>query len=83
MTSVYAHVWEANEEALEWYRRRGFVVGERVEGYYRRLKPQGARVVRRRVGGVGDWLGGTGRGGMEWGDAYSGDGVEGKRGEGG
>jgi len=56
LESVYAHVWEANEEGLEWYRRRGFEVEEGVlEGYYRRLRPAGARVVRRRVG-VRDWL---------------------------
>lgn len=52
---VYAHVWEANTEALEWYRRRGFDVdtGEVVKGYYSKLRPAGARVVRRRIG-VGD-----------------------------
>lgn len=50
ITSVYAHVWEANTEALEWYRKRGFEVGELELGYYRRLKPAGARVVRRLLG---------------------------------
>ena len=56
VTSVYAHVWEANQEALEWYERRGFVAeGALVKDYYRRLKPSGARVVRRRIG-VGDHL---------------------------
>ncbi|MCJ1475537.1 hypothetical protein MMC13_004200 [Lambiella insularis] len=56
LTSVYAHVWEANEEGLDWYERRGFAVEEPVvEGYYRRLKPGGARIVRRGVG-VRDWL---------------------------
>ena len=50
---IYAHVWEANEEALEWYIRRGFEVGEVVEGYYRKLRPSGARIVRRRIS-VGD-----------------------------
>lgn len=62
---VYAHVWEANEEGVEWYVKRGFaVVGGVVESYYRRLRPQGARVVRRRVG-VGDWVraGGLNKGG--------------------
>lgn len=54
--AVYAHVWEANTEALEWYVRRGFRVEEAlVEGYYRRLRPAGARVVRRLVG-VGDYI---------------------------
>ena len=53
---LYAHVWEANEEALEWYVKRGFEIEEKVmEGYYRKLRPSGARVVRRKVG-VGDWL---------------------------
>ena len=50
VTSIYAHVWEANTDALEWYRQRGFSVeSEVIEGYYRRLKPSGARVVRRRI----------------------------------
>ena len=53
---VYAHVWEVNEEGVEWYLKRGFVVvGGLVERYYRRLRPQGARLLRRRVG-VGDWV---------------------------
>ena len=54
--AVYAHVWEANAEALEWYLRRGFMLEEGlVEGYYRRLRPAGARVVRRGVG-VGEYV---------------------------
>ena len=48
LVTVYAHVWEANTEGLEWYIKRGFAVEDGiVEGYYRRLKPDGARVVRR------------------------------------
>ena len=50
VTSIYAHVWEANEDALAWYRKRGFVVGELVTDYYRKLRPAGARLVRRWVG---------------------------------
>ena len=49
---IYAHVWETNTEAAEWYGRRGFEVGEVEEGYYRRLKPGGARVVRRGITGA-------------------------------
>lgn len=56
VAEVYAHVWEVNEEGVEWYLKRGFVVvGGLVERYYRRLRPQGARLLRRRVG-VGDWV---------------------------
>jgi ribosomal protein S18 acetylase RimI-like enzyme len=53
---VTAHVWEANEEGLEWYRKRRFEVLGREEAYYRKLKPQGAWLVRRAIG-VGDLLG--------------------------
>ncbi|ESZ91693.1 hypothetical protein SBOR_7912 [Sclerotinia borealis F-4128] len=45
---LYAHVWVDNHEAVEWYTKRGFEKGELVEGYYRRLRPQGAWVFRRR-----------------------------------
>ena len=48
---IYAHVWEANTEALEWYEKKGFMIEEGVVvGYYRKLRPSGARIVRRRVG---------------------------------
>lgn len=47
VVEVYAHVWEANQEALDWYVKRGFVVEKEVlQGYYRRLRPNGAKVVR-------------------------------------
>jgi ribosomal protein S18 acetylase RimI-like enzyme len=45
--SVYAHVWECNAEALEWYTKRGFRQVMLVEGYYRKLRPGGAWVVKR------------------------------------
>lgn len=48
ITSLYAHVWTENEDGLEWYKKRGFTVeGSVVEGYYRRLKPDTALVLRR------------------------------------
>lgn len=53
---VGAHVWEANEEGLLWYAKRGFREESKEEGYYRRLNPQGAVVLKRAVG-VGDLLG--------------------------
>ena len=59
-------MWEANIDALEWYQKRGFILGELVQGYYRRLKPDGARIVRRVIS-VKDFLGGltVGRGTAE------------------
>ncbi|KAM5448577.1 putative N-terminal methionine N(alpha)-acetyltransferase NatE [Microsporum audouinii] len=45
--TVTAHVHETNEDALSWYAARGFTVEDNVlEGYYRRLTPGGARVVK-------------------------------------
>lgn len=54
--AIGAHVWEQNDEARDWYRKRGFVEIGAEEGYYTRLRPSGAVVVRREVG-VGDLLG--------------------------
>jgi ribosomal protein S18 acetylase RimI-like enzyme len=56
---VTAHVWEANEEGLEWYKKRNFEVLEKEESYYRKLRPQGAFLVRKWIG-VGDLLGSAG-----------------------
>lgn len=53
---VTAHVWEANEEGLEWYQKRRFEVLGREDAYYRKLRPQGAWLVRKSIG-VGDLLG--------------------------
>ncbi len=47
---VFAHVWESNEEALEWYEKRGFSrEGGLIEGYYRRLRPRGAWIFRKEI----------------------------------
>lgn len=56
VTAVTAHVWEANEEGRTWYRARRFEECGLVEGYYRKLRPQEAVLVRRPVK-VGDWAG--------------------------
>lgn len=49
ITRVGAHVWEANAEGLEWYRKRGFREVGTEHGYYRRLDPQTAFVMQRDV----------------------------------
>jgi ribosomal protein S18 acetylase RimI-like enzyme len=55
---VTAHVWEANDEGLDWYKKRNFEILDKEEAYYRKLKPQGAHLVRKWIG-VGDLLGGN------------------------
>ncbi|KJY01121.1 putative gnat family protein [Zymoseptoria brevis] len=54
--SVGAHVWEANAEGLEWYRKRGFREVGREEDYYRKLNPSTAVVMQRKVS-VMDFVG--------------------------
>jgi len=50
IVEIYAHVWTENREALSWYEKRGFVrEGEVVAGYYKRLSPGGAWILRRRL----------------------------------
>ncbi|KIX09478.1 uncharacterized protein Z518_00558 [Rhinocladiella mackenziei CBS 650.93] len=46
---IYAHVWEKNEDALDWYAKRGFKRVMLIERYYRRLVPGGAWIVRREL----------------------------------
>lgn len=47
---LYAHVWTDNTEALEWYTARGFHKdGPVINGYYQRLKPDTAFIVRRKL----------------------------------
>ncbi|PKS13207.1 hypothetical protein jhhlp_000552 [Lomentospora prolificans] len=48
--SVYAHAWTENEEGLKWYKSRGFTCDPKpVEGYYVKLRPGSAWIVRRDV----------------------------------
>lgn len=50
VVEIYAHVWTENTDALEWYSKRGFKREERVlTGYYRKLKPDTAWILRRRI----------------------------------
>jgi ribosomal protein S18 acetylase RimI-like enzyme len=57
--TIYAHVWTDNEDGLKWYEARGFAREGRepVKGYYFKLRPDTAWVVRRHIsaaaGGVG------------------------------
>ena len=48
---VYAHVWTENEEGLRWYESRGFVRdAEPLVGYYYKLRPDTAWIVRKQIG---------------------------------
>lgn len=44
---VYVHAWTENEEAIEWYEKRGFVKHtELIKGYYRKLLPPDAYLLK-------------------------------------
>ena len=48
--TVTAHMWEANEEAGEWYEKMGFKRVQYEKEYYRKLKPGGAWLFEKMVG---------------------------------
>ncbi|KAL8387143.1 hypothetical protein RB595_010125 [Gaeumannomyces hyphopodioides] len=54
ISDLFAHVWTDNDDGLRWYAARGFAraAGEPVKGYYLKLRPDTAWVVRRPLGGV-------------------------------
>lgn len=45
LDTVYAHLWESNNDAREWYEKRGFKPASFQSAYYRRLQPAGAWVM--------------------------------------
>ncbi|KAM0333476.1 hypothetical protein ACHAQA_002138 [Verticillium albo-atrum] len=48
VTTVYAHVWTENPDAIAWYAARGFTRDPQVqERYYYKLRPDTAYIVRR------------------------------------
>ncbi|KAI1263751.1 acyl-CoA N-acyltransferase [Xylariaceae sp. FL1019] len=52
--TAWAHVWSPNEEGLRWYMARGFHKVEEVKGYYFKLRPDSAWIVRRDMDLVGN-----------------------------
>jgi len=54
--AVSGHVWEANVDGLEWYKKRGFRLVAHEPEYYRRLAPKTAALVIRRDIGPTDLL---------------------------
>ncbi|KAI1806869.1 hypothetical protein F4811DRAFT_550369 [Daldinia bambusicola] len=48
---VYAHVWTDNDDGLRWYLARGFAKHGQVNGYYFKLRPDSAWIVKRAISG--------------------------------
>ena len=47
ITEAYLHVQSNNTEAMEFYAKCGFEIGETVHNYYRRLNPPDAVILKR------------------------------------
>jgi ribosomal protein S18 acetylase RimI-like enzyme len=43
------HVQTSNDEAIRFYQRFGFEVGDTIPGYYKRLNPPDAVLLRKRL----------------------------------
>ena len=43
------HVQTSNTDAIEFYTKRGFVLGEEVKDYYKRIEPPHAYVLRYKI----------------------------------
>jgi len=47
--SLYLHVQTTNQEAVDWYTKRGFVIEKTVEGYYRNIEDRDAHILVRKL----------------------------------
>lgn len=46
---IYLHVQDGNDEALQFYKRYGFEVTEKLQGYYKRIDPTDCFIVQKDV----------------------------------
>ena len=47
--SLYLHVQTTNQEAVDWYAKRGFEIQETVQGYYRNIEDRDAYILVRKL----------------------------------
>lgn len=47
--ALYLHVQTTNQEALDWYTKRGFVIEKTVEDYYRNIDDRDAYILVRKL----------------------------------
>ena len=47
--SLYLHVQTTNQEAVDWYTKRGFEIEQTVEGYYRNIEDRDAYILVRKL----------------------------------
>ena len=49
VTEAYLHVQTNNDEAIEFYKRFGFEVGEVIHNYYSRIDPPDAVILKKKL----------------------------------
>jgi len=47
--SLYLHVQTTNQEALDWYAKRGFTIDETIKEYYRNIEDKDAYILVRKL----------------------------------
>jgi len=47
--ALYLHVQTTNQEAVEWYTKRGFVITSTVTAYYRNIEDRDAYILERKL----------------------------------
>ena len=47
ISDIYLHVQTSNEEALGFYKAKDFTIGEKLEGYYKRIDPPDCFIVNK------------------------------------
>ncbi|VEL25198.1 unnamed protein product [Protopolystoma xenopodis] len=49
LESIFLHVQVSNTDAVEFYKKFGFSISGEIKGYYRRITPQGAYILEKRL----------------------------------
>jgi len=47
--TLYLHVQTTNQEAVDWYTKRGFIIEQTIEGYYRNIEDRDAHILVRKL----------------------------------
>jgi ribosomal protein S18 acetylase RimI-like enzyme len=49
VTEAYLHVQTSNDEAIQFYKRFGFEIGEVIQNYYTRIDPPHAVILKKNL----------------------------------